>query len=127
MFIRNDKLDKKRKEVNDYIKKQCLTNHLFFIDDENINLGMLNKSGLHLNENGMVKRLVNNFCFSMTKWSFLGINECSNAFKSVKAHMLQNPENVIIGYLNVNSLRNKITAVENLMRHIVDVFFLKRN
>ena len=47
-------------------KQQCLTNHLSFTDSENINLGMLNKSGLHLNENG-TKRSVNNFCFSMTK------------------------------------------------------------
>ena len=66
LIIRNDKLDKKRKEVNDSIKQQCLTNHLCFIDNENINLRMLNKSGLHLNENG-TKRLVNNFFFSMTK------------------------------------------------------------
>ena len=66
LVIRNDKLDKKRKEANDFIKQQCLTNRLCFIDNKNINLGMLNKSGLHLNENGM-KRLVNNFCFSMTK------------------------------------------------------------
>ena len=68
LIIRNDKLDKKRKEVNDFIKQQCLTNHLCFIDNENINLRMLNKSGLHLNENG-TKRLVNNFCFSMTNLS----------------------------------------------------------
>ena len=70
LIIRNDKLDKKRKEVNDFIKQQCLTNHLCFIDNENLkkleNLRVLNKSGLHLNENG-TKRLVNNFCFSMTK------------------------------------------------------------
>ena len=66
LVIRNDKLDKKRKKVNDFIKQQCLTKHLSFIDNENINFHMLNKSGLHLNENG-TKRLVNNFCFSMTK------------------------------------------------------------
>ena len=62
LIIRNDKLDKKQKEVNDFIKQQCLTNHLCFIDNENINLKMLNKSGLYLNKNG-TKRLVNNFCF----------------------------------------------------------------
>ena len=66
LIIRNDKLDKKRKEVNDFIKQQCLTNHLCFIDNENINLRMLNKNGLRLNENG-TKWFVNNFCFSMTK------------------------------------------------------------
>ena len=48
-------------------KQQCLINHLCFIGNENKNLGKLNKSGLHLNENG-TKWLVNNFCFSMIKW-----------------------------------------------------------
>ena len=66
LVIRNDKLNKKRKEVNDFIKQQYLANHLFFIDNENINFGMLNESGLHLSENG-TKRLVNNFYSSVTK------------------------------------------------------------
>ena len=57
LIIRNDKLDKKQKEVNDFIKQQCLINHLCFIDNESINFRMLNKSSLHLNENG-TKRLV---------------------------------------------------------------------
>ena len=29
LVIRNDKLDKKRKEVNDFIKQQCFTNQFF--------------------------------------------------------------------------------------------------
>ena len=66
LVIRNDKLDKKRKEVNDFIKQQCLSKHLLFIDNANIKLGMLNKSGLYLNKNG-TKRLVYNFYFSMAK------------------------------------------------------------
>ena len=67
LVIRNDKLDKNEKKLMILFKlQQCLTNHLRFIDNENINLRMLNKSGLHLNKNG-TKRLVNNFCFSMTK------------------------------------------------------------
>ena len=53
--------------------------------------------------------------------SLLRINECSNAFKSVKAHRLQNPKNVRIGHLNINSLRNKITAVEELTQNKIDI------
>ena len=53
--------------------------------------------------------------------SFLSINECSNAFDSVKVHKLKNPKNSIIGHLNVNSLRNKIIAVEELMCDKVDI------
>lgn len=48
LVIRNDKLDKKRKEVNDFLKQQGLIGHLFLIDIKNINLGMLNKSGCTL-------------------------------------------------------------------------------
>ena len=29
--IRNDRLDKKRKEVNYFLKQKCFTNHLFFL------------------------------------------------------------------------------------------------
>ena len=52
---------------------------------------------------------------------FLGINECSNAFESVNAHRLQNPKNVIIGHLNVNSFRNKTIAVEEFMQYKVGI------
>ena len=38
LVMRYDKLNKKRKAVNDFIKEQWLTNHLCFIDIENINL-----------------------------------------------------------------------------------------
>ena len=43
--------------------------------------------------------------------SFLSINECSDAFDSVKVHKLKNPKNIIIGHLNVN----KVIAVEEVM------------
>ena len=49
------------------------------------------------------------------------INVSCNAFDSVKVHKLKNPKNIIIGHLNVNSLRNKIIAVEELMRDKVDI------
>ena len=53
--------------------------------------------------------------------SFFSINECSNAFDSVKVHKLKNPKNIIIGHLNVNSSRNKVIAVEEVMRDKVDI------
>ena len=39
----------------------------------------------------------------------------------MQSHRVQNPKNVIIGHFNVNSLRNKIVAVEELMRNKVDI------
>ena len=47
--------------------------------------------------------------------SFLIINQCSNAFESAKVQKLKNPKNVMIGHLNVNSLRNKVIAAEELI------------
>ena len=66
MTVRKDKHDKKGKKVNECLKKQCSRNNLNFIDNTNINLGMLNNSGLHLNEYGTTQ-LVNNFCYNMKK------------------------------------------------------------
>ena len=39
----------------------------------------------------------------------------SDAFPSIIAHKLQTPPNITIGHWNVNSLRNKIKAVEELI------------
>ena len=41
-------------------------------------------------------------------------------FQSVQAHRCKNPKNVIIGHLNVNSLRNTFVAVDEL----IDVFLI---
>ena len=64
LVIRKDKLKKKGNEVNELLKNKCRIRQLFFIDNKNISLGMLNKSGIHLNENGTT-RLINNFGYSM--------------------------------------------------------------
>ena len=43
------------------------------------------------------------------------------AFPSGREHRYKNPKNVIIGYLNVNSLRNKFVNVEELIKSKIDV------
>ena len=48
--------------------------------------------------------------------SFEKNKEYSNAFQSVQKHRLQNLKNIVIGHLNVNSLRNKFEAVEELVQ-----------
>ena len=37
---------------------------------------------------------------------------------------MQNPKNVVIGHLDVNFLRNKFEAVEELVQNKVDICFL---
>ena len=46
------------------LKKKCEETGLLFIDNSNITISMLNKSGIHLNDYGTT-RLVNNFCFNI--------------------------------------------------------------
>ena len=43
-----------------------------------------------------------------------------NIFPSVTAHRLQNAKKITIGALNVNSLRNKIGAVQELITNNID-------
>ena len=62
--IRKDRLNKKGNEVNELLKNKCGIRQLLFIDNKNISLCMLNKSGIHLNEN-CTRHLVNNFYYSM--------------------------------------------------------------
>ena len=52
------------------------------------------------------------------------IRRSSNAYQAVKTHRLQNPKNVTIGHLNVNSIRNKIFAVEELIKNNIDICLL---
>ena len=55
---------------------------------------------------------------------FENSKECSNAFQSFQKHSLQNFKNILIGDSNVNSLRNKFEAVEELVQNKVDICFL---
>ena len=45
-------------------------------------------------------------------------------FQSVTAHRLQNAKNITIGALNVNSLRNNIGAVQELIANNIDLCLL---
>ena len=42
-------------------------------------------------------------------------------FQSVQAHRCKNPKNAIIGHLNVNSLRNKFVAIDELIKNKIDI------
>ena len=54
----------------------------------------------------------------------LNLTENFNTFPLVQAHSLKNPKNVIIGYLNVNFLRNNFKAVEKLIKGKIDAFLI---
>ena len=66
LTVRNDRLNDKGKNVNSLLKCKCDKEKICFVDNTNINVAMLNNSGLHLNERGTT-RLVNSLCFSVAK------------------------------------------------------------
>ena len=66
LTVRNDRWNDKRKSVNNLLKRRCDEEKICFVDNTNINVGMLINSGLHLNERETTC-LVNNFCFSLAK------------------------------------------------------------
>ena len=66
LTIGNEFLHKRRKEVNKILESKCLVEKLSFIDNQNINLKMLNQSGLDLNEYE-TRRLANNFYCKIVK------------------------------------------------------------
>ena len=48
----------------------------------------------------------------------------NDVFPSVTAHRSQNAKDITIGALNVNSLKNKIGAVQELIRNNIDICLL---
>ena len=63
LTVRNDRLNNKG---NSLLKRRSDEGKICFVDNTNINVSMLNNSGLHLNKRGTMG-LVNNFCFSLAK------------------------------------------------------------
>ena len=52
LTIRNDKLEEKRIQVNDLLKRMCKDAKIGYVDHSNIKKTHLNNSGLHLNADG---------------------------------------------------------------------------
>ena len=50
--IRNDNLDKRWKEENQLLERNCLVEKLSFLDNQNINLKMLNQSEIQMEQEG---------------------------------------------------------------------------
>ena len=67
IVARNDELNLKGKQVNEYLITKCDERNIFYMDNNNIIANKhLNSSGLHLNHYGTIQ-LANNFinCINM--------------------------------------------------------------
>ena len=116
---------------------------------------MLNRSKLHLNRFGTIQ-LVKDYREILQTWHhiekpanevipFLKLVGPSSPCKTVKTSdnqlntmqenpidsirqlKLSHPHKIILGHLNVNSLRNKVESIADVIQGIFDFFFLIRN
>ena len=91
---------------------------------------MLKKSKLHLNPVG-IKMLVSSLnnskdlviensdrCYELTE------NKSSNKFLKLRGLRLENPKDVVISHLNVNSTINKFTSLNELICCNIDICLL---
>ena len=55
LTVQNDRLNDKGKNANSLLKRRFSEEKIRFVDNTNIDVGMLNNSGLHLNERGTTR------------------------------------------------------------------------
>ena len=58
LTVQNDRLNDKEQNVDSLLKRRCDEEKICFVDNTNINVGMLNNSGLHLNERGTTRLVI---------------------------------------------------------------------
>ena len=123
LIIRNNKLDKEIKEINELFKKHCLSNHIPFIDNESINLEILNERGLHLIESA-TKQLVNNICFNMSKWyDTICLNRPTTTTEDIVKRKTVN-KNLCLDFSRANADRPITTYSRNSNNIMNDFMFL---
>ena len=145
MYTSKTKKKKLLVDINRMIKELCMSDYEY-IDNENIPRDMLYKDSLHLLDKGKYF-LSRNFIENLNQ--FLETHVChptvlensdiifqslntSDEFSSVNSSDLQslklvrsdNTENPMIGYLNLNSLRNKIIDLREVLKHISLDYFV---
>ena len=125
-------------KVNELIKDTCKVERCFYVSNDNITHANLFKDGLNLLDNGK-KILADNFVFNVNKNFFNashisshcapdgsvdtsfkndGAEDQSPDFEKLKEAGLNYPKNPLIAYLNINSLRNKIIDLGDIMSYL---------
>ena len=122
----NVDLKAKQKEMHHSIWEVARDNNLHVIDNNNIDRSCLSRKKLHLNLKGL-SRLANNIKrkieMSSSNWleNSYRNNEDIGYLDGLKKLRCKFPKNVIISYININSIRNKFDALATSVGHLVDV------
>ena len=129
---RDDRFKKRIMKVNKHIEEKCSERNIGFVDNSNILAEHLNRGRLHLNRKG-TKILSNNIELFFKNWLYLNSLSPSElpaieTFDSIEFSPLKRlkstsrcKNSVVISYLNVNSIRNKIDAAADGILENVDI------
>ena len=112
----NGKANLNIKHFNDHLKQLKVE----VIDNTNITSNDLGKKGLHLSKSGKAKlarNIVNVLKVDSANWQ---VSCCSPS--SLDFLRNKHKKNVLLGYINVNSIQNKLQNLFNEIRDYFDVF-----
>ena len=115
--------------TNSHLENYCKQQNVGFINNGNIKKSDLNSKGLHLHERGSSKLAKNLLDFiywickpgsSVSCHSEVSGNCC--VYKALRHFKTNHPQCVSLGYLNINSVRNKFYSILLLIKHNIDIF-----
>jgi len=124
--LREDRkiLNKKRIELNKEIDNIVASYGLTKVCNENVDSSCLAKKKLHLNRKGVARFAKNlkSCAWKDLNWQYEEISDTiDNSVASLKSLRLKYPKNVILSYININSIRNKLDSLGTLVSDEVDI------
>ena len=127
--------------VHSLISNCWRENACFYIDNRNIRGFCLYKDGLRLLEREM-KILVNNFIVNLNKFfldthtpstnifmndsDLSGTSPLATDLQVLHHERLKHSKKPMIGYLNINSLRNKLTDLKVILKYLSFDYFISK-
>ena len=133
---RADKLNDKANDVNKKLEEICKNDSIDIMDNSNINIKRhINKNKLHLTDSGVsvIARNFKDYLMEIDQQfatnethvsSYLSLEDTeNNDFLNIKQQRLSKPNNIILGHLNINSVRNKFFALSEIIKNF-DIFLI---
>ena len=136
MIKREDQdLEKEILEVNTKIKTFFESKGLYFIDNSNLDSSCLNRGKLHLNRKGTaylarnIRNAISNILIlenesvednsdSTNSQSFSDEN---NIKDNLQSYRVNNAKDVVVSYLNINSIQNKFDSLQEIIGQNRDI------
>ena len=130
---RNHNFVEKIKGINERLNRSCNSKGSLFIDNSNVDENSLNTNLLHFRRYGntlyswnLINTLKEDFWLTdrytndtdITKRLSTANTDISQILKGLR---LSNPKNVILSYLNVNSITNKFENLQEIIKQNADV------